>query len=697
MNHYIFDTKRTKCPYCGSSDGFAHLLHPDTQQPAGDGIGKCHSCAVFKTSKEAGFIADGGQLVASRGIVEPKYFEVSKLPTFGLTAERSNLVQYVESLTGADIVIRVAQEMMVFGDVWGNTSFVYADLEQRGMSVKTIVYGPNGRRDKHGLKLSGRTLDTSQIAGYVTAEGAVRYARVGDGAYQFLYNQHSLRGRKNRDVIAVVESEKTAFILNVFAEMLGQKMVFVASGGSNGISQGKVRSLQAAKAIHPELALSLFDAHCVICFDNDDAGEKGSQLAAKGLSELSIKAKTYNMSDLFKDVEVTLPSEKRLAADLADVCVNAFEGGNMLDEIETVLASIYNAAKGIVSVSSAIKNNELSKISKSEYTKAPTAPSLTFTDPQTFKTSQLAIPSNIVMLLASPGVGKSSVISAIVARHIRPDVNAFGLDIVAPKGVLVIDTEQSKDQVIGLHKRLARRIGCETQELPDLFEQSNVNWFVTNKMMKVEKQVDNLFSAVAEIDPSFVIIDQVGSLVNNVNSNDEVQGLVRRIATDAESNARTWVVVLHTNPTSDKGRGVLGSDIHRWASSVLFIKRPAKPEDPCLLTTNNVDGIMAKVRSGPPVRAFFSWDDSRGDFYPTASEPEVDMNDAIVRNALDELFTYTDGAAQPMPMSNIRKALKDMFGALEGTKTLAYMMQKNYLKRMHNGKLWPDYEKLQAK
>lgn len=629
--------------------------------------------------------------------MEPKYFDVSKMGSYGLTAQKSSLVQHVEYLAGADVAEHVAQGMFVLGDMWGNTSFVYADLDSRGMSVKTIAYGQNGKRSKEGIKHSSGVLDTSQIAGYIRAEGVPRYVRVADGAYQFLFNQHSLRmkGGKHTKTVVVVESEKTAYVMSVFAEMLGFNLTFLASGGSNGISQGKVRGLKAAQAIHPDLQEVLARQPVLVCFDADDAGEKGSRIAVAGFAEMGVTAKAYNMTELMGDVEVSLPATERNASDLADICAHAMERGGMLDEIERVIKALDNKAHGIVNVASAIKNNELSRISKSEYTKAPPTPSMTFTDPQSGKLSQLAIPSNIVMLLASPGVGKSSVISAMVARHVSPNVNAFGLDVVAPKGILVIDTEQSKDQVIGLHKRLARRIGCETDQLPDLFEQMNVNWFVTNKSMKVERQTDNLFGAVTETDPSFVIIDQVGSLVNNVNSIEEVQTLLRRIATDAETNGRTWVVVLHTNPTSDKGRGVLGSDIHRWASSVLFIKRPAEPGDPCLLTTSNVDGIMAKVRSGAPVRSFFSWDDARGDFYPTVAEPEIDMSETIVRNAIDELFTYVEGAAQPMAMSDIRKSLKDMFGGLEGTKVMAYMMQKNYLKRMHNGKLWPNYEKLQ--
>jgi hypothetical protein len=695
VNQYIFDKKRTKCPYCGSSDGFAHVVHPATNTVVGSGIGKCHSCSVFKTQTEAGFVSDTGELVANRGPIEPKYFDVSKLPSHGLLSSNSNLLAFLKYLTGSDIVDDVAQEMFVMGDKWGNTSFVYADIQRRGMSVKTIVYDDNGKRSKDGIKLSGRRIDTSQIAGYVTAEGTMRYVRVSDGAYQFLYNQQSVAGKN--DVVVLVESEKTAFIATVFAKMLGIKITFLAAGGSNGVSINKVRALKNVDAVSPELVHRLQNKHVLICYDADDAGVKGSQLAKDALAHLDVQTRIYNMSDIYEEVKLSYPVELRSHSDIADVIVFAMQKGLMLDEVTELLSSIYLRASGKVAIDKVIADRELERINKSDYNKVPPKPSLTFTEASSGKVSQLAIPGNIVMLLASPGVGKSSVISAIVARHIRRTANAFGLDVDAPNGILVIDTEQSKDQVVGLHRRMSRRIECHAEDLPDIFDEAKINWFVTNKKLKVEKQVDNLFAVIEQTSPSFVIVDQVGSLVNNINSIDEVQNLIRRIAVDAESSLRTWIVVLHTNPTSDKGRGVLGSDIHRWASSVLFIKRPANPGDPSLLTTNNADGIMAKVRSGPPVRCFFAWDEERMDFYPTDQTPEVQEDMASVKMAIDEIFTYTGGTSQPIAMSDLRKKLKEMFGSSQGMNIMNYMIQESLLKRTNNGKLWPDYEKLQSR
>lgn len=687
MNQYVFDTKRTSCPYCGSSDGFALLLRPVDRKVVGSGYGKCHSCNVFKTNEEAGYVSDNGELVASRGVVEAKYYDTTKIKAFGLNYATGVLVDFAKSLFG-DPAAHIAEKMLVCGDANGNTSFLYADIRQRGMSIKTIAYNEKGKRSKDGIRIGSRNLDTAQIAGYITPEGNLRAIRVADGSYQLLYGQHRLA---NNDLpIVLVESEKTAYICSIVCD----KAIFLASGGSKGLTGNKVRGLRTANAVPDELEKALSTRQSIVCYDYDESGESGSEQAVSALRELGAQdVAICNMSDLLDKTSVIYPAELRDKSDLADVIFWCMQHGKMYQDIDAIFKTLLKSGSPDEYLDKAIEEEELQKITRQDHSKPAPKPSLQFTESSTGKISQLAIPGNIVMLLASPGVGKSSIITSLVARHVRNTTNAFGLDISAPNGIVVIDTEQSKDQVVGLHKRMARRIGCQAEDIPDILETTGVNWFVTNKKLTVSKQVDNLFAAVKAYAPSFVIVDQVGSLVQNVNSIEETTTLIKRIATDAEDNLRTWIVVLHTNPTSDKGRGVLGSDIHRWASSVLFIRKPSEPGEPSLLTTNNADGTMAKVRAGAPVRCFFAWDDERGDFYPTdkASTPEVDT--AMVYSAIEEIFS-TAAVSQPIAWGDLRKKIKELFGVKDGNKIFTHLVNEGLLKRQANGKLWPDYEKL---
>jgi hypothetical protein len=690
LNHYLFDTKRTKCSYCGSSDGFAHLLNPTTRQVVAAGLGKCHSCNVFRTQTEAGFVSDTGDLVASAGVVEAKYYDVAKVKAFGLTLGVSPIVEFAKTLFG-DIAQSTAEQMLVCGDKGGNSSFLYVDTKQRGMSVKTIAYdAETGKRSKDGLAWGSRRFETSQIAGYVTPEGSIRTVRVSDGSYQLLYGQHRLVS-DNRPVI-IVESEKTAYIATAATD----QAVFLAAGGSKGLSANKVRGLRKANAVPDDFADRLHSRQVTVCFDYDESGESGAVLASEAMRELGADhVEVCNCEELLTNVNIGFPAHLREHCDLADIFIWCMTHGKMYEDINKVMRYLLKKGSSESVVERAIEAQELQRITKYDHEKEPPRPSLSFVDPANGRSSQLAIPGNIVMLLASPGVGKSSIVSAMVAKHIHTSADAFGLEIDAPNGIVVVDTEQSRDQVVGLHRRLARRVGYHAEDMPEVFEQRSVNWFVTNKRLQVEKQVDNLFAAVATYNPSFVIVDQIGSLVKNVNSIDETTALVKRIADDAETNMRTWIVVLHTNPTSDKGRGVLGSDIHRWAASVLFVRKPAEAGEPSLLTTNNADGTMAKIRAGAPVRVFFAWDNERGDFYPTQKTQKVEVELPTVLAAVHEIFNAGQ-VSQPMGFVDLRKKIKDLFGATDGAKIFNYLINGELLKRQPNGKLWPDYEKLQA-
>jgi hypothetical protein len=690
MNQYKFDSRRTQCPFCGSSDGFALLVHPATNKVVADGIGKCHSCNVFKTNDAVGYVSDAGELVAAQGIVEAKYYDVVALEKHGLVMGSGNLVDYAQELFG-DAARDVAKQMLVSGDKFGNTSFIYADADNRGMSIKTISYDTKGKRSKDGLVYGSRNLDTAQIAGYVTSEGAIRTVRVSDGAYQFLYGQHRIHNAA--PTVIVVESEKTAYIGSLYAPHI----IWLATGGSKGLSLNKIRGLRSAKAIPDSLTEAIRKKNVVVCFDYDESGETGSDAALQAMLELgAASAYAMNMRELLEITKSKFPISRRKNADLADVIFWAYTEGDIGNDIDPVINYLIGCSTGKPVLEAKLANKSLQKLAKTDYTAPAPDPSLTFSEYTGGKVSQLAIPGNIVMILASPGIGKSSIVTAMVAKHISPTANAFGLDVKAPRGIVVIDTEQSKDQVVGLHRRLSRRINCNPEDLPDIMETTNVNWYITDKKQKVEQQVENLFTAVQVDNPSFVIIDQIGSLVANVNSIEETTNLIRRIAVDAENSLRTWVVVLHTNPTSDKGRGVLGSDIHRWASSVLFIKRPANTGEPSLLTTFNSDGVMAKVRAGAPVRCFFAWDDERGDFYPTEKNIEESVDIMYVHSAIDEIFNKEGTVSQALEMSEFRKKLSDIYGSSQGNKVFNYIISRGLMKRVARGKLWPDYEKINS-
>ena len=688
MNIRQFDTRRIKCPYCGSGDGFARLIDPATHKPLDDMSGKCHSCGVFKTQDEVGYESSSSEVISLPPFSLDKTSQPGFLLLDGLVPGQSTLVDWAKTMMPA--ADTYAAEMHVYGDQYGNTTFAYVDIDGRMTSTKTIRYGSDGHRDKTGLLTGSGKLSTSQVAGYVNRTGGLVQNLTAEGCYQLLYGQHQLAGKSKP--IVIFESEKTAFMASLFH----RDMYFLAAGGAKGFTQKKVEILRSCKVLPGNLVDAFRNNKVIICFDHDSPGEAGANLAKKAAMELgATDVSVQNMRTLLENTGSRMPESLRPSCDMADLISWAYSFGDMGDDIEPVFQRLYGIAGGEINPAYEKARKEYYSIDVSDYTRPVPTPSLVFRDPALGTESQLAIPGNVVMILASAGIGKSSVVGSIVAKHLMPQADAFGIDINAPNGVLVIDTEQSRDQVVGMHRRIAKRMGVDLMEMPRLFEHGNVEWLVTNKRLTADEQAENLFAVIEQTNPSFVIVDQIASLISDVNKADVVTSFLRRIATDAEQSLRTWIVVLHTNPTSDKARGTLGSELHRLCSSVMFLRKPAKEGEPSLLTTNHIDGTMPKVRAGAPVRCFFQWDTYRGDFYPTQASEMISISPEVAAAALEEIFSGRNGPAQPIGMTELRKQLKDLLGnASDANSAFRYIFAENWVKRTFGGKLWPDYEKI---
>lgn len=688
MNIRQFDSRRIKCPYCGSSDGFARVLDSATLQPLDDSSGKCHSCGVFKTPDAVGYESAQAEVISLPPFSLDKTSQPGFLRLEGLDPYASTLVGWAAAMIPN--AAAYAEEMHVYGDAYCNTTFAYVDIEGRLTSTKTIRYGKDGHRDKTGLITASGQMTTSQVAGYINRNGVLTPNLTADGCYQLLYGQHQLAGKSKP--IVIFESEKTAFVASLFQ----RDMYFLAAGGAKGFTPNKVNILRKCGVVPGNLVDAFRNNKVIICFDHDSAGEGGANLAKKAAMELgATDVVVENMRSLLTNSGCAMPESLRPSCDMADVISWAYSFGQMGDDIEPVFKRLYAIAGGEVNPAYEKARREYYSIGASDYTRPEPTPSLVFRDLALGTESQLAIPGNVVMILASAGIGKSSVVGSIVAKHLVPSADAFGLDINAPNGVLVVDTEQSRDQVVGMHRRIARRMNVDVMDMPRLFEHGNVQWLVTNKKLTAEEQAENLFAMVQATNPSFVVVDQIASLIADVNKPDVVTTFLRRIATDAEESLRTWVVVLHTNPTSDKARGTLGSELHRLCSSVMFLRKPAKEGEPSLLTTNHIDGTMPKVRAGAPVRCFFSWDAYRGDFYPTQASEMITVSPDVAAAALEEIFSGRNGPAQPIGMTELRKQLKDLLGnARDANSAFRYIFAENWVKRTFGGKLWPDYDRI---
>lgn len=267
MSHDVkFSGRRTRCPECHSSDGFAGIVSIDGVR-CGDPLrhGKCHSCGAMiwpddapsndqprhrTESKPAAMVRDG---LIQETSAETSALHVA-LINIGGQAMASHLRQWN---IGTD------------GEGW--TLFHMIDAKGQHRTTKGIPYDKAGKRLEFTNKPDARFAIVMPSGAYVNLSKDKGYRRCMFGEQWMQPGMAMIdhRGDKPRQCtydattpIVLVESEKTA----VLASFMMPQWIWLASGG--------------AKAITKEIASPLRDRVVLIMFDCDHAGRDAAAKAA---------------------------------------------------------------------------------------------------------------------------------------------------------------------------------------------------------------------------------------------------------------------------------------------------------------------------------------------------------------------------------------------------------------------------------
>lgn len=134
--------------------------------------------------------------------------------------ELNPFFQFISSLIGPDAALEKMMEFFVGTAKGGGTVFWLIDQFGRPRTAQKIFYKGNGHRDKN--KPPKRVFTTFQ------------------GYEPCFFGEHQLLKAGKDDLIAIVESEKTALIASIYLPMLnGQKVYWLAASGNNGITDSK--------------------------------------------------------------------------------------------------------------------------------------------------------------------------------------------------------------------------------------------------------------------------------------------------------------------------------------------------------------------------------------------------------------------------------------------------------------------------
>lgn len=175
---------------------------------------------------------------------------------------------------------------------------------------------------------------------------------------------------------------------------------------------------------------------------------------------------------------------------------------------------------------------------------------------------------NISAIVGDAKSKKTFLCTAIVGAMLNPteDIRPFGIGHDRQR-VLWIDTEQSAEHI----QRVLYRLNVLSRR-----DKRSENELVYTLALRELDPLQRKLVAEKAIElyhPQLVVIDGVSDLMYNTNAADESEALVSRLLTLSKQYDCHIMVVLHTNPNSDKARGHIGSTLQRKSEAVFFVRR----------------------------------------------------------------------------------------------------------------------------
>ena len=221
---------------------------------------------------------------------------------------------------------------------------------------------------------------------------------------------------------------------------------------------------------------------------------------------------------------------------------------------------------------------------------------------------------NMTAIIASPGLGKSSLCEAAIASYLNQNNDCLGFKVwIGCEGVIYIDFERTNLDVWNSFYRMCKRAGIQEGG-----EVRNVKIVGMRSIPRLTERLAAIEELLQNNPCSLLILDGAGDLVTDTN--DLPQAIECRIflrELTVKHNI-SILTTLHPNPNSNKPRGHIGSEILRESECVLLAKKTEG--DARLLTTDFEHG---KNRNNGSITAGYKWSDDMSMFI------SIDVSDII--------------------------------------------------------------------
>lgn len=194
----------------------------------------------------------------------------------------------------------------------------------------------------------------------------------------------------------------------------------------------------------------------------------------------------------------------------------------------------------------------------------------------TINNETISTEGNITTISGASKSGKSAFTSILIAGAISHDgILLDGLEAVhvepntTGKAVIHFDTEQARHKHQYNLRTVLRRTGMDT--CPDYFLSYNIRELELNECGAITANIceaaQQQFGGI-----HLMVIDGIADYITDVNDPIQSNAVVKFFEELAIKYSMPILVIVHTNPGSDKERGHLGSQCQRKSESVITVK-----------------------------------------------------------------------------------------------------------------------------
>lgn len=194
-----------------------------------------------------------------------------------------------------------------------------------------------------------------------------------------------------------------------------------------------------------------------------------------------------------------------------------------------------------------------------------------------FRGRPFARMGDVQVISGQAGHGKSMLLSQIITAIFHGEFGGLRYelaDTIPQPIVLLIDTEQSKVDVIGGKNRICQLCGWGLQEERPEFQ----ILMLRNTETAIERW-KKVLMAIYTVKPNVIILDGIIDIVQDFNNQTECADIIYKCMITASHYEAAMMCVLHQNPLSTKLVGHLGSAAMRKVTDILTVTKDKTQND----------------------------------------------------------------------------------------------------------------------